>query len=727
MASGTDLTLFTLAIEGVDSDLSVALFEGTEGISELFAFQLDITSTDAGIEPDSAVGAKSTLTIATEGQTPRYVSGIVSRFELGEQTEKTAVYRATLVPSMFRLLYRHDSRIFQEKRVDEIIQEVFSDAGIDNFRLALHETYATREYCVQYRESDWAFLSRLMEEEGIFYFFEHEDGAHTLVMADTHSAHAPIPAPDKIPFRPPLGAMARGESISRFVFGRELRPGKVAMTDFNFKKPMLSLMSSASGDADADLEVYDYPGKFDLPDSGDAVAKVRLGEWEASRRWGGGDGGSARFAPGSLFELTEHPRGSANRAYLITRVHHQGVAPQMGDTRDITQSYRNRFEVIHDDVPFRPVRRTPRPAVRGVQTAIVTGPSGEEVYVDEHGRVKVQFHWDRKGKKDEKSSCWIRVSQAWAGAGWGGMIIPRVGHEVIVDFIEGDPDRPIITGRVYHGMNVPPYPLPAEKTKSSLRSSSSPGNNGSNEIRFEDKAGSEEIFLHGEKDWNIIIEHDKTQSIGNDEELTVGHDRKKKVARNQSEDVGKDKSINVGSNHIEVIGSNEAQTIGANATKTVGGAFIASIGAAASVSVGAAVTVNVGGKLAVGVGGDKEETVGAASAETVGADKKVDVAADYKVNVGGSMTKQIAVDDGINIGKNQNIEVGEKITIVCGDAKVTIEKNGDITVVGKEIKVEGSTKVIVQAGSKVKIQSDGPVEIEASAAMKLKGSAVNIN
>jgi len=727
MAATNNLTTFTLTIEGVDAALSVASFEGTEAISELFAFHVDITSTTTGLDPETIAGAKSVLTITTGDQASRYLSGIVARVELGEQTEKAAVYRVMIVPSFFRLLYRHDARIFQEQKVDEIIQAVFAAAGVENFRLALQGEYVVREYCVQYRESDWAFVSRLMEEEGIFYFFEHDDSSHTLVLGDAPATHARIASPDKIAFRPALGAMARGESVSKLIVGREIRPGKVAITDFNFKKPSLSLMSSAAGASESDLEVYDFPGQFELPDDGAALAKVRLGEWEASRRWGAGESGCARFTAGFVFELFDHPRDEASRAYLLTRVHHHGVAPQMSGTLSTDRSYSNRFEIIPDDVPYRPARRTPRPFVRGVQTAIVTGPSGEEIYVDEHGRVKVQFPWDRQGQNDEKSSCWIRVSQVWAGAGFGAMWIPRIGHEVVVDFVEGNPDRPLIVGRVYHGMNVPPYPLPAEKTKSTIRSNSSPGGGGSNELRFEDKAGSEEVYLHGEKDWTIRIENNKTEQVGNDQSLHVDSDRKKTIGGNQSESVGKDKSIKVSGNHLETIGANESQNIGANATKNVGGAFLAAITGPATVSSGANATVNVAGKLAIGIGGDREETIGGSSTESVGADQKVSVKGDSKLDVGGSVATQVTKDESRQVGGEQKLEVTEKITITCGDAKVVIEKNGDITVTGKTIKVESSDKIVLHAQSKIVIKSDGPIELEAAQAVKMKGSAVNIN
>ena len=731
-------TSFKFEIQGLGTTTWVVRLEGEEAISELFRFELTLTSEDPQIPFADVIGMPALLTLATDGSEPRYVHGIVSRFRQAEDGKKRSTYHATLVPKLWRLLHRHDSRIFQALSVPDIIKKVLEGGGLSgsDYRLSITGSHPAREYCVQYRESDFAFISRLMEEEGIYYFFEHQEDKHVLVMGDAQSATGPITAPDTIAFRAPLGAMAYGESVSRFWYTEEVRPGKVTLSDFNFKKPSLSLKASSQAKLDTDLEVYDYPGEYDLPGDGTTLANVRIEEWQSLRMVGDGESGCIRMTPGYRFTLSDHARDDYNRAYLLTRVRHEGAQAQMAESAGGEgPSYRNTFQCIPSDVPYRPVRRTPRPTIKGVQTAIVTGAGGEEIHTDEHGRVKVQFHWDRQGKKDDKSSCWIRVSQLWAGAGWGAMWIPRVGHEVIVDFIEGDPDRPIIVGRVYHGANVPPYPLPGEKTKSTVKSNSSPGGGGSNELRFEDKAGSEEIFLHGQKDWNIKIEHDKGQiighdemkEVGNDETIQIDHDRKKLVKHDQVEQVNHDKSIKVGNNHSESIGANEKVGVGANADRTVGASQTESISVNSTLTVGAVYTVAVGAAMSLNVGAAKAESVGGMSTEAVVGNKSLSTGGNLDVSVAKKMTTTVAQDAKDTVNGEKTIEVGKKFTLQVGEGTITVEKNGTISVAGKDITVKGSGKINVEAGSKVFIKSDGPVDVEASGAVKVKGSKVEMN
>ncbi len=311
-------------------------------------------------------------------------------------------------------------------------------------------------------------------------------------------------------------------------------------------------------------------------------------------------------------------------------------------------------------MPFRPPQVTPRPTIKGIQTAIVTGPAGEEVFTDEHGRIKVQFHWDRQGKKDDKSSCWIRVSQIWAGGAWGAVFLPRIGHEVVVDFIEGDPDRPLVVGSVYHGTNVPPYALPAEKTKSTIKSNSSTGGGGFNELRFEDKKGAEEIFLQGQKDWNILIKNDKSQEIGRDEALLVKHDRAKRVDNDQSESIGGHKSIDVAKTHTETIGQDETLMVGGNRSVSVTKSHTESVGGDQS--------VEVGGAQYTSVGKSKSETVGESSAESVGKSKSVSVDENYTVSVSKDMTVTVSKNDMEEVGEKKTVIVGKELAIQVGDA-----------------------------------------------------------
>ena len=339
-----------------------------------------------------------------------------------------------------------------------------------------------------------------------------------------------------------------------------------------------------------------------------------------------------------------------------------------GYSADAKPAYRNSFECISHDVPFRPLRTTPRPFVKGVQTAIVVGPSGEEIYPDTHGRVKVQFHWDREGKKDDKSSCWIRVSQAWAGGGWGGMHIPRIGQEVIVDFLEGNPDRPIIIGRVYHGANPPPYALPGEKTKSTIKSDSSPGGGGFNEIRLEDKKGSEEIFLHGQKNWTIAILNDKNQTVGHDETLSVGNNRTKDVKKDQSETIGANKTISVGKNHTESIGENAGIDIGKNST------------------------ISITDNSDLSIGKNRTEQIGEKSDTTVGKD--------MSLQVGKNSSTQVSENMVIDVGKKMTIQAADQIVLQAGDASIILKKNGNIIIKGSKISSDASGNIIMK-GSKI--------------------------
>ncbi len=750
MAQNTSIH-YSLQITGVSSNLLVAKFDARESISGLFTIEVTFSSDDKEIALPDVVGKVAGLSLALEDEEPRWFNGIVSRIRHMEGGKKFAFYQMTIVPKLWKLTHRHDSRIFQSKSVPEIIEAVLGTAGLSDYRLSLTGSYSPRDYCVQYRESDFAFISRLMEEEGIFYFFEHAEDKHTLVIGDGKGAIAPIAAPDTLPYKLTHGAASMGENVANFSSSAEVRPGKVTLTDYNFTKPTLSLQASSSGDLDTDLEVYDYPGEYELPADGTGYSKVRLEEFQVRRTVASGESSCMRFMPGFTFTLTDHPRAAENATHLLTEVHHRGAQPHvMESVEGEGFTYANSFHTIPSDTPYRPERKTPRPTIKGIQTAIVTGPGGQEIHTDEHGRVKVHFHWDRLGSKDDKSSCWIRVSQLWAGGGWGAMWIPRIGHEVVVDFVEGDPDRPLITGRVYHGANVPPYALPGEKTKSTIKSNSSPGGGGSNELRFEDKAGSEEIYLHGQKDWNIKIEHDKNQLIGHDETKEVGHDetklvkhdesyeigndqklivdrdRKKQVKRDQQEKVGNDKTIEVGHDHKEQIGRNQSVIVGNNSAlavtkdlaESVGGKHSLDVGSDSTISIGGAMNLSTGKDLAESVGGGRSESIGKALSTNVSQGVTLKIGKDYSIDV----TKNLKQD----VKEEMTTIVGKKVAIQCGQATITVEKSGDITIHGKKIVLEGDGPIQVK-GKKLDVKSDGAINIEASGKVVIKGSTVGVN
>lgn len=693
--------------------LRIIRFEGSEGLSELFRFSLDLASSDQKIDFDQVVGQPALLT-ARGIKGTRHVHGLVSLFEQTGKEGKWALYRAEVVPAIWKLGLRANCRIFQDKTIPDIIKQVLLDAGItaNQFRFALNMgRYKARTYCVQYGESDLSFISRLMEQYGIWYYFEHSEQNHVLVMGDDPSAYAMPSGASSILYHAPASAGVPGdEHISDFRYHRQIRCGAVKLRDFDFEKPRLNITGDAQAKSDSKLEAYDYLGECRDGSERAHLAKVRLEESQAVRQLGSGRSDCCRLIPGYRFTLEQCHRSDLNREYLTVNVTHKGNQPQVlgAETAGNVANeppYQNDFECIPSDVPFRPASLIPKPTIEGPQTAIVVGPKGEEIYTDKHGRVKVQFHWDREGARDEKSSCWVRVAQVWAGTSWGAMFIPRIGQEVLVEFLEGDPDQPIITGRVYNGDNMPPYPLPSEKTKSTIKSNSSTGGGGSNEIRFEDGKGSEEIYLHGQKDWTIAIENDKNQTVGHDETLAVTNNRTKTVGIDQSETVGANKTIKVGANHTETIGGNMVLTVAGNETETVQMASAEtitlakalSIGAGYQVTVGAAMNETVGGAKAEEIGGAKTVVVGALSSEKIGANKSVDAGSSITEKAG----KDVGVTAGNNVtisaGKNMILNAGDQITIKTGSASITMKSSGDITISGKDIQIKGSGTITLKA------------------------------
>ncbi|XXT25192.1 type VI secretion system tip protein TssI/VgrG [Sorangium sp. So ce429] len=716
-------------MESLPAWMRVVRLEGREAISELFHVEITLAAEDESLALGDVVGQPALLTLNGPA-TPRLVHGVIARFEQAEEGKRFTLYRATLVPAAWLLQHRHDCRIFQELTVPEIITKVLEAAGLhaDLYRFLIHGDHPVREYCVQYRESDWAFISRLMEEEGIFCFFEHHPDRHVLVMSDSLHAHAPIAGGEELPFRPGLGALASREHVSRFRCAQQVQPGQITLRDFNFKTPSLSLEAKATAAQGGQLEIYDYPGAYGTPEAGKGLSRIRLEGWQAAVRTAHGESGCVRLTPGYVFALEEHPREAFNGRYLLLSVEHRGSQPLLGEAADGEEPhYENSIHCMPAEVPYRPPRWTPRPTVHGVQTAIVVGPAGEEIYTDAHGRVKVQFHWDRQGRRDDRSSCWIRVSQLMAGQGWGAMYIPRIGHEVLVDFLEGDPDRPIITGRVYHQTNPPPYPLPAERTKSTIKTNTSPGGGGSNELRFEDKKGQEEIYLHGQKDWNIVVEHDKSQRVGHDEALQVTHNRTKAVGVDQSETIGVNKTIQVGKDHTELIGGNETKVIGGSRSQAVALSQSELVGVNKSIEVGAHHTETIGATMTVTVGAAKAETVGLASAETVGAGKALSIGGMYAVAVGADMRTEVAGSSAESAGGSKAVSAGETISIVCGSSKLSMDKGGNVIIEASNMKIDASGTVKVVASGKVDVESSGTVNLNATGNVKVKGSLVGIN
>lgn len=712
-------------------------FQGQEAISKLFAFELDLVSEEPSLNYDDIIAQAVTVRINLADGSSRYWNGYVSRFVQAGQDSNVAVYRATMVPWLWFLDQTTDCRIFQNKTAPDIIKQIFQEYGYSDYSLSLYGDFVKRDYCVQYRESDFNFVSRLMEEEGIFYFFEHENGKHTLVLGNDPSVHKPCPNQPTARYEGTSGGWQDDDVILQWLQEQEVRPGTFTATDYNFETPTANMLSSVN--SKGKWEIYDFPGEYAKRADGDKLVKVRLQEQQTPKCTARGTSDCRSFGVGYKFTLTEHYRGDLNQDYVLTALRHSGhhnlgFTSGTGDTDPV---YENSFECVPASTPIRPQRRTPVPVVQGCQTAMVVGPDGEEIFTDQYGRVKVQFHWDREGKKNENSSCWIRVSYPWAGKSWGGIQIPRIGQEVIVDFIEGDPDRPIITGRVYNAGQMPPWDLPSKKVVSGYKSNSTKGGGGYNEISFDDTKGTELIQVHGQYDMDTKIEHDerrhvlndRTKNVDVDESSTIGNNRTEKVGNNEqitigvnrTESVGANENITIGSNRTESVGANESITVALTRTRnvgvnemvnvggaqevTVGGLQAVTVGLTRAKTVGASETVNIGTSQSINVGAAQTVNVGASQSTTIAAGQTVSVGADLAETIGNNHSENVAQDRSAQIGNNDTLQVGKVLAIQAGDeiaiktgsASILMKKDGTITIEGKDITIKGSGKIVEQA------------------------------
>jgi type VI secretion system secreted protein VgrG len=706
-----------------------------EELSRLFEYELDLLSEKGDINLDDILAKSVTVKLELVDGKTRYFNGYVTRFAQVGMHGRYHLYRATVRPWLWFLTRVQNSRIFQDMTVPEIIKQVFDDHSIAVVKQdGLSGSYPKRVYCVQYRETDFNFVSRLMEDEGISYYFKHEQDKHTLMLSDSISAHEKFAGYAKIPFVP-LERTARIEQeyIHEWTLEREVEPGKFALKDFDFEKPSTSLLVKTNQQRQhdlADYEIYDYPGGYTLSADGDQYVRTRMEEAQYQFELASGKGNARGLCVGYLFELSGQSRTDQNREYLVLSADYELEYTEYEAMENQGARYACGFSVLNSKQAFRPRCTTRKPFVQGPQTAIVVGPSGDEIYTDKYGRVKVQFHWDRYGKNDEHSSCWVRVSHPWAGKNWGMVAIPRIGQEVVVDFLEGDPDRPLITGRVYNAEQMPPWELPANKTQTGVLTRSSKGGSGANAnaIRFEDKKGDEQLWIHAEKNQDIEVEndethwvgHDRTKTVDNDETTHVKHDRTETVDNNETitigvdrkEQVGNNETISIGVNRTETVGANESITIGANRTEQMTANQSVTIGAADTLTVATQRTHTVGANETITVGAAQEITVGAARAVTVGAAQQVSVGADQSVSVGGGQTESIGKDYSLtvgdslteSVGKNLSISAGDSITITTGSASISMKKDGTITIKGKDITLNGSGKINVKASSDVVVK-----------------------
>jgi type VI secretion system secreted protein VgrG len=669
---------------------------GQETLGRPFVYNLVLLSEDSQIAIDSLLGKTVTVELPTINNEKRYFHGCVTNFSQVGMLGRFHHYLATVRPWLWFLTRTSDCRIFQNMTAPEIIKQVFRDRGFSDFQESLSGSYRQREYCVQYRETDFNFVSRLMEEEGIYYYFKHESSKHTLVMSDSANSHGPAPGYAEIPFYPEEGHNARPDQMHDWKVSQEVRTCKYTLRDFDYLNPTSNLESKATETrqyAHADKEVYDYPGLYAVAADGDTYVKTRLQELQAGYATAEAIGGPRGLGSGNLFSLTDHPRSDQNREYLVVSASYELLSPEYegSDLEVVGSGYQMRLTAITSSTPYRPPRWTPKPFVQGIQTAIVVGKQGEEIWTDEHGRVKVQFHWDRLGTKDENSSCWIRVASTWAGNAWGAIQLPRIGQEVIVDFLEGDPDRPLVTGRVYNADNKPPYTLPDNKTQSGVKSRSSkegtPEN--FNELRFEDIKDAEQIYFHAEKNFDRVVENNDT--------LKVGFEKKDKG----------DQTIEIHNNQKLVVGNSEAEDgsqtieIWKNRTETVK-------------EGNEKVTIEKGNRDVIVSKGNDTHQIAEGNREV-----KIDKGNDTLTVSQGNQTVTITQGNQsitITAGKS-TIEAGTSIELKVGGSSIKIEP-AKITIKSPEIAIQADMNLTAKGTM---------AEVSGDATLTLKGGLVKIN
>jgi type VI secretion system secreted protein VgrG len=731
--------------------LDVRHFSVQEQLSALFLVSIVAVSENPSIDFDAVVGQPARFAMQA-GLHQRFWSGLCNHFEL-LRAEPTGLstYRFSIVPTMWLLTQRKNYRMFQHISEPDIAVKLLSEWGIEPERKIDAGAYKKRKYRVQYAESDFAFVNRMLEEAGITYHFAQKSEETRLVLSDAPQSNARRDAP--LTFLDDASMVQRVdiEFATSVQMHQQVRPGKYAMRDHDYRKPpTYKLMSMASKGlaVEEKLERYEYtPGAFlfgtdsgEKTPSADDRGKTHTDEKEAAvlaqKRLDAkrGKGWVCSFetnaydlAPGVVLSFLGHPHAALGdgKALLVVEASLTGTA--QGE-------WSLRCEARKADLPFRPAQSTPKPKVNGVESATVVGPAGEEIHTDEFGRVRVHFHWDRESKMDEGSSCWIHVSQPWGGAGYGASNLPRIGQEVLVDFLGGDPDRPVIVGRVYTNLQKTPYKLPDNKTQSGWKSQSSPagGPSNYNEIMFEDKKGQELVRMQAEKDLNKLVKHDEQVAIGNDRTKQVGHDDGLTVGHDRTRQVGHDETVQIGNDRTRFVGNNESVTVGSNRTKIVGQNESTTVGVNQNMTVGAAQSLKVGATQTVTVGGAQAVTVTLAAAETVGLAKALTVGAGYQVTVGGAMNTTVGLVQAEEVGLTKTVTVGQKIEFTCGAAKLVLEKSGKVTLEGTEFVFKSSGPVgvtgqkVTVGGTELGLSASGKAEL-AGGTVQITGDPIDLN
>ncbi|WP_424404888.1 type VI secretion system tip protein TssI/VgrG [Pasteurella sp. PK-2025] len=551
---------FTLEVQGLPvSALGVLSFKLTEKYSELYCLSLKLTSLDSEIDFKSVVDNSVKFKVWQNGELLRQVNGMVVSFEQGDSGSSQTHYGMEVYPDLWRTTLRRNSRIFQQQDIQSIVSTLLTEHGIVDYAFVFRNSHPVREFCVQYQESDFDFLQRLTAEEGIFYYFEQGDGQHKVVFSDSAET---LSEKVCLSYNVNRNAQLQEKVVSGFRRREQVRPSSVKLKDYTFKKPswtaQFSRFATDIENQRAGYEHYDYPGRFKDEAQGKAFTQYRLESLRHDAHLGQGESNGPSLQVGKLLVLSHHPRAENNTAWQLIKIIHEGRQPQSAEQESggTGTYYDNAFQVVPRHQTWRPNQRT-KPRVEGPQIAMVVGPKGEEIYTDNYGRIRLQFLWDRYGHHDDHSSCWIRVTQPWAGKGWGMIAIPRVGQEVLVDFLDGDPDQPIVTGRTYHANNLPPGALPGAKTQMNLMSQTYKGG-GYNGIMMDDATNGQKLDLHAQRDMNTVVLNDRSTTVMN----------------NHLESIGEDQKITIKQNRIKSIGGDETLLIGQDSTTVIGGDYV---------------------------------------------------------------------------------------------------------------------------------------------------------
>lgn len=651
-------------------------FRGEERVSGPFHFIVDLVSKDSALDFKKIVGKTLSIKMTLADKSARHIHGVVTRFMYVGRDHKNAVYHAEVRPWFWLLSQTTDSRIFQKKSVPEIVEAVFSELGFKDFKKSLKGTYAKRDYCVQFQESSFDFVSRLLEDEGIFYYFEHTASKHVMVLADDADAHKKCPGVKAAtigydPFKTP-------DMVASCSFEQQIVSNAYSMTDYNFEIPATDLYAK-TGSGSPKLMIYEYPGQYDKKDKGEKRVKIRIESREQPAKILRGNGTVRGFVPGFKFKLQGHARKDMNAEYVLLAVQHSAD----------NERYGNHFVAQPVATPYRPPVETRRPVIAGTQTALVVGKKGEEIWTDKYGRILVQFPWDRQGKKDEKASCWVRVAQTWAGKGFGAFFLPRIGQEVVVSFLDGNPDRPLITGSVYNAQQKVPYALPDNQSKSTIKTLTTKGGGGFNELRFEDKKDKEEIFIQAQKDMKILVKHELTTTVQKSEKHTV---KKARVTEIQEED--EKLTVKKGNRVIKVDKGDETHSVGGKRTLTIKGdeahtnkgKFTQKVEKDFTLKIKGNLIIDVTGKVTIKSGGamkiDGKQDIAIKAAQNL----KIDAGMNMKVKAGMNLQADAGMDMKLKGGMNLKAE-GGIMFVGKGGAMAKLEGGGMTMVKGGLVKI----------------------------------------